>query len=329
MFYLLHGEDDYSRSSELAGMKAKLGDPSMVDLNTIVLDGQTAALDELMEACDTVPFLAERRLVIVKDLATRFERKSAPASEASEAEKTFLQRLRDYLGRLPATARLVFLESRSISKTNPIRKLVRDSEHGHERKFAPPRGAALNRWIADRVRERGGQIEPAAIRLLSAFVGNDTRLLDNEIDKLLTYVNGERPISEEDVRLLVSYVQEADVFEMVDALGRRDSRTAMGILRRLLDNGQAPLYLLHMITRQFRILLRVKQLQARGTSTTDIKGLLGLHPYVVEKMVKQSPNFSIPQLEDIYHRLLEIDVAIKTGEMEPPIALGIFVTEIQ
>jgi len=329
MFYLFHGEDEYSRSLAIAKMKARLGDPTTVDLNVTLLDGKKATLDELMHACDTVPFLAEKRLVIVNDLAARFEPKAARRKGESEQDRAFLQALGEYLSRLPESARLVFLERKKISRGNPIHGLALSGARGYVKEFRPPKGRAVNHWIANRVQEKGGRIEPGAINLLGAFVGNDLRLLGQEIDKLLTYTGGERPIREPDVQSLVSYVQEADIFQMVDALGKRDTRQAMELLHRLLEDGQPPLYLLYMITRQFRILLRVKELLGKGTSAADIKGLLRLHPFVVEKTVKQAPNFSTAQLEAIYHRLLEIDLAVKTGAMEPRLALKVFVTELE
>ncbi len=329
MFYLLHGEDEYSCSLTLAKMKTRLGDPTTVDLNMTFVDGRKATLDELICACDTVPFLAEKRLVIVNDLAARFESQAAGRKAWSEQDRSVIEGLREYLSRLPETARLVFLEQQRISKRNPIYKLALNSEHGYVREFSPPRGRALNRWIADRVQEKGGRIEPGAVDVLAGFVGNDLRLLDREIDKLLTYTEEERPIRERDVQLLVSYVREADVFQMVDALGKRNSRAAMKLLQRLLEDGQPPLYLLHMIIRQFRILLRIKELLGKGTSATDIRALLGLHPFVANKMMKQAPNYSIAQLEAIYHRLLETEVTVKRGAMEPRLALDVFVTELR
>lgn len=328
MFYLLHGEDEYSRSRELARMKAKLGDSSSVDLNTSVLDGRELTLDELVFACDTVPFMGQKRLVIVNGLATRFESQAARAKESAE-ESGFLQRLSEYLTHLPETTRLVFVERKSIKRNNPIHRLAANSECGYVRNFTPPRGQSLNRWIAGRVKEKGGHIESGAIHLLATFVGNDLQLLEHEIDKLQTYTLGERPIKERDVQLLVSYVQEANIFHMVDALGKRDTRRAMSLLHKLLEDAQHPLYILRMIIRQFRILLQIKELLAKGTSTADIRTLLRLHPFALDKMLKQAPNFSIAQLEVIYHRLLEIDAAVKTGEMEEKLALGMFVTELQ
>lgn len=329
MFYLFHGKDEYSRSVELASLKAKLGDPTTVDLNTTVIDGKKATLDELTFACDAAPFLAEKRLVIVNDLAARFEAPRGEASEGSEQATAFLQPLEEYLDHLPETTRLVFVERSQIKESNPIHKCASKSDRGYVRKFTPPKGGALDGWITKRVREKGGQIEPRAVHLLATFVGDDLRLLDQEIDKLLTHVGEERPIAKGDVELLVSYVREADIFEMVDALGRRDSRRAMKLMHQLLEDGQHPLYLLHMITRQFRILLQIKELLARGTAQQDIRALLSLHPWVVGKMMRQAPRFSMAELEAIYHRLLELDVAVKTGEMEERLALTLFVGEMQ
>lgn len=327
MFYLFHGEDEYRRSLELETMKAKLGDPTTVDLNTTELSGRRLSQDELVFACDALPFLAEKRLVVVHDLAARFERKAGATRSRPEQESAFLKRLEEYLNTLPDTTRLVFVENRKIGARNPVHRIVSKSEQGYEREFTPLRAGELSRWIVEEVTEKQGQIDPAAVSLLAAHVGNDLRLLDHEIEKLLTYVGGERPITAADVERLVSYVQEANIFHMVDALGRRDTRRAMELVEKLLDDGQHPLYLLRMITRQFRILLQIKELLAKGTSSADMRALLGLHPFVVEKTTKQAPNFSLSQLEAIYHRLLELDVAVKSGEMEHRLAINVFVTE--
>jgi len=175
------------------------------------------------------------------------------------------------------------------------------------------------------VRKKGGQISPAAIEELAAFVGNDLRLLDQEIEKLVVYVDQARPISEEDVRLLVSYVQEANIFEMVDALGQRDGQRAAQLLHQLLDEGEHPLALLGMIVRQFRIIIQVKELSERGLREQAIAARLRLHHFVVKKAMRQAMNFSMEQSEAIYRQLLETDVAIKTGQMDEVLALDMLV----
>jgi len=316
MFYLFHGEDEFSRSETVADFKKKMGDPGLVELNTIVFDGRKVTLGELQHACDSVPFMAERRLVIVEGLLTRLEPKG---------QKEYLERLTQYLKHLPETTRLVFVENKSIGKSNPVHRLALADERGHVKEFKPPQRRELNHWIEERARKKGGQIIAAAVETLAAFVGNDLRLLDQEIEKLVVYVDGARPISEDDVRLLVSYVQEANVFEMVDALGQRDAQRAAKLLHQLLDAGEHPLGLLGMIVRQFRILIQVKELSERGLSQQKMAARLKLHPFVVKKTSRQAMNFSTEQLETIYRRLLETDVAIKTGQMDAVLALDMLV----
>ena len=315
MFYLFHGEDEFSRSETLAAFERRMGDPGLAELNTTIFDGSKVSLDELQHACDSVPFMAERRLVIVDGLLTYLEPKGRERT-LSDWQKEYLEKLTQYLQRLPETTRLVFVEGRIISERNPVHRLALADEGGHVREFKPPHRRELNRWIEERVRNKGGQISPEAAETLAAFVGNNLRLLDQEIEKLAVYVDGGRPISKDDVRLLVSYVREANIFEMVDALGQRDGQRAARLLHQLLDEGEHPLALLGMIVRQFRILIQVKELNARGLSQQDIASRLRLHRFVVRKVVRQAMNFSMEQLETIYRRLLETDVAIKTGRMD-------------
>ena len=324
MFYLFHGEDEFSRSETLADFKKKMGDPGLVELNTTVFDGSRVTLDELQHACGSVPFMAERRLVIVEGLLTRLASKGK--GEALSAwQKEYLEGLTQYLKHLPETTRLVFVEDRPINKSNPVHRLALADERGHVREFEPPQKKKLNRWIEKRVKKKGGKISAAAVETLAAFVGSDLRLLDREIEKLSIYVNGAHPINEDDVRLLVSYVQEANVFEMVDALGQRDGQRAARLLHQLLDDGEHPLALLGMIVRQFRIMIQVKELSERGLSQKDIVARLKLHPFVVKKTMRQAGNFSMEQLETIYRKLLETDVSIKTGKVDGVLALDMLV----
>lgn len=323
MFYVFHGEDEFSRAEALAEMKAKMGDPSMTSLNTTVFDGRKITLAELIHACDAVPFLGERRLVIVEGLLTRLE--PPKRGKITQEARAFIEGLQEYLRRLPESTRLVFLEPRSLAKDNPILKLAQKEKRGYAKEFKPPRRGELNWWITQRVKSKGGDILPSAVTELAAFVGNDLRLLDQEIEKLITYVGGGRPITEKDVRLLVSYAQEANIFQMVDALGHRNRRRALTLLHELLDGGQPPAYLLAMITRQFRILMQIKELSQGGASKEEIRARLGLHPFVVDKGLEQARNFSTSQLEAIYRRLLETDTAIKTGRTEPTLALDLLI----
>ncbi len=313
-FYVFHGDDEFTRAEVLAEFKRKLGPPDTVDLNTTFLDGKSLTLGELRHACDAIPFLVEKRLVIVAGLLGRLT-----------AREKLSQDLADYLPRLPETTRLVFVEEKSLPAKHPILRLAQQQERGYVKRFDPPDEKALPRWVEERVRKHGGEIEPQAARQLAAVVGADLRLLDQEIVKLVTYANAERVIAKQDVDTLSPYAQAAVIFDLVDALGRREGSTAARTLHRLLEAGEHTLGLLGMIVRQFRLLIQVKELKARGANKSAIARSLGLHPFPAGKLYDQATGFTAAQLETVYRHLLDTDVAIKSGEIEAEAALDMLV----
>ena len=161
---------------------------------------------------------------------------------------------------MPDTARLFFLESKALPKRHPVLKLAQSSEAGHVKTFEVPRGNQLARWVRTKVKQAEAEIEPRAVQALCTFVGDDLYQLNQEIEKLAAYTDGQRAISFEDIQLLTPHARQASIFDMVDALGQRDGKTASRIYHTLLDAGDHPLALLAMITRQFRLLIQVKEL---------------------------------------------------------------------
>jgi len=322
MFYVFHGDDEFSRAEALADFKTRMGDPVMADLNTTLFDGRKTTFGELHHACDTVPFMARVRLVIVENLLARL---GAGQRRGGKGDQAFLEALLEYLPRLPETTRLAFVDDQALSDTHPVVRLAQAEKRGVVREFRAPdeKSGGLERWLLERAQKKGGQIEPRAAHELAAYVGRNLRLLDQELEKLVVYVDGQRPITVQDVHRLVSYVHEADIFEMTDALGRRDGLRASRLLHQMLDDGHDPLYLLGMIVRQFRIMIQVKDLAERGVHPNDIPARLGIKPFPARKGLSQAAQFSMPQLEAIYHKLWESDLAIKTGRLEPQLALDL------
>ena len=329
MFYILHGEDEFSRAEQVAAFKEKIGDATVRDFNVTVLDGRKVTLAELRYAADSVPFLADKRLVVVEGLLSRLSAgrgRGSDDGEPSGAAKEFQAALLEYLPQAPESTRLVFVESRMLPASNPALKLAAAQPGKTILAFDLPKNVAG--WIDKRVKHHGGAIEAKAAAKLAQLIGGDLRRLDSEIQKLVTYVNAARPIREEDVMRLVPASIEASVFDLVDALGRREGRRAMRELHRLLDLGESPLGLLAMIARQFRLLIQVKELQAMSVPAPEMAKALGQHPFVVEKIGQQTRNFSLEQLERIHAHLLDLDVSIKTGEVSDALALDLLVAEL-
>lgn len=331
MFYILHGQDDFGRDEELGRLRNKMagGDRAMADLNTTILDSQKLTLGELRHACDSIPFMADRRLVIVHGLLARLS-STGRNNEQPAWKREWLQELVEYLPHLPPTTRLIFVENRALKSSHPILRLAeeeRKRRRGFVKLFELPQDRHLPAWIDRRAQAKGANLSSEATRLLAVLVGNDLRLLDQEIDKLYLYA-GERQITTQDVRALVSRARQESIFDLVDCVGRRETDRALVLLHRMLDAGEAPLYLLAMLARQIRILIQVKDLQGRGLGKNEIAGELRLHPYVVEKGMAQAWNFSLSQLEAAHHNLVETDWAIKTGRLEDVMALDLLVVNL-
>ena len=344
MFWLLHGEDEFRRSEFLTKLKTGLGDPTTVEINTTVLDGRRVTLSEIIHACSAIPFLGTSRLVIVDGLLTHLGRakkqskrnkKGRSSKDITASANSTLKDLKEFLGRLPDTTVLVFVENQSLPSGHPLRSLTQgDSAVGKVREFrlfsASRRDGPdqLSRWIKDRARSKGVELSSDLVNILATYVGYDLRLMDQELEKLSVYAADTGKVSAADVRRLVPYVREADIFEMVDALGRRNTQKATVLLHRMLDEGKAPLYLLTMIVRQFRIMIQVKELNALGFNVAESAKQLRLHEFVVKKSLAQAQNFSFDQLSRIYDSLAESDAAIKTGKMNETLALDLLIAEV-
>lgn len=320
-FYVLHGDDEFSLRAQVQSIRTQMSDPATGDLNTSVLDGKAHTVPEVIAAVSAMPFLSDKRLVIVEGMLSWLSR-----SNAGKTGRAQLQELADELPHLPESARLVFVEPQTLSERHAILKLAKTDPGGYHKAFNPPRDATS--WIINQARNAyETDIERSAANALATVIGTDLRAADNELAKLAAYVDGERAITEQDVALLTQYVAEANIFEMVDALGRRDGPTATRLLHRLLDD-QAPLALFGMITRQFRLLILAREFLNDGGTPPQIGKAIGVHPFVGEKIGKQVRAFTLGQLEAIYHYLLETDVGIKTGKVDDELALDLLIAGI-
>ncbi len=346
MITLIHGPAELLRAEALARIQAEIApDPELATLNTVRLDSRTVTPQALQNACDTLPFLAERRLVIVENLLARLsgqgkrqDKTSQPdveEAESSEADepsadlrgqaKAFLA----YLAQVPASTELVLMEADSASGAG-LRKIQELARGGQARIVLceKPRKNELPDWIRNRARLRGIKLDAAAVQDLADFVGDDLRQLDQELVKLGDYAAG-RTVTRNDVRALVSATRAANVFELVDALGLGDGPTAGRLMYRALHiDGEPPLRLLAMIARQYRLLIQVKALQAQGARPPEIAQALNLGEWAVPRFIGQAHRHTFDRLERAMERILAADEAIKTGRLTDHEALDVLLAEL-
>ena len=335
MFYILcgtrYGTDEFSLHEELERIKDGLGDREALASNTTVFDGKQVGFNQLMDACMAMPFLGTHRLVIVEGLLGRFsggEEEGGVEGEVKKKGKKDIgewKGLKERVGEMAPTTVLVLIEG-DVNRNSALFKAI--APLAQVKQFSFLSGKALENWIRGRVGQGGGKISLGAVKLLAELVGQNLWMLASEIDKLLLYTEG-RPIEEEDVRGVVSYAKEANVFTMVDALVDGHAARAASLLHRSLDEGDTAPYLLVMITRQLRLLVQAKELSLQHCKYPEIKSRLGVvNDFVLNKALEQGRHYTMERLEQVYHKLVETDVAIKRGWLKGDMALDLLVAEL-
>lgn len=328
---ILHGEDEFAIAERVAELKAEMGDPSTASLSIAELDGRSVSLSDLREVCDAMPFLTPQRLVIVRGLLARLTGKSEDGDDApTGSTQEFGDGLVAYFESLPDTASLVLAENKPINERSRILKAASGVKGAEVRKLDLPRGSELIKWIMRRAQAAGGEFTPAGAEALAAAVGDEPRMLANEIEKLLAYANWQRPVDKADVERLTPAAGEAVIWDLVDALGARNAQLALNKFHSLLAMpSQDQFAIFGMIVRQFRMLLQTKEIVEKGGTTSEVMKTLELKSaFPAEKYVRQCRNFTMAQLETVYRRLLDLDLTLKTGGSDDTTAIDTFIVTL-
>ena len=317
--FFFYGNDEFAVRKQAEKFGAMFSDPTTADMNTSRLDARTTNENELTNAVGAMPFLAPQRLVILENVSKKYT--------GLEGHKKFVA----FLETVPESTKLVLIDPDEIKERDVaahwlVKWTVKAGAKAKSQGFMLPRQREMPGWIAAETKRQGGQIEPAAAARLAEMTGEETRQAAQEITKLLTYVNYAHAIGIEDVEAVSIVTATVDVFELVDALGAQNAKLAQKLFHRLLEEKDA-FETFGMIVRQFRLLLIAREVIDEGGALPDVTEALGLHPFVAEKAFKQARAFSMETLESIYHRLLAMDEAAKTGVMPLDMALDTFIVE--
>jgi DNA polymerase-3 subunit delta len=329
--YLLLNADEYLTGRRLAELKAGMGDPELAGLNTVELGPSQVDPVRLLAEAALMPFLAEKRLLIVRGYLDSLDKRMAASKSPSSAAFGEAAELLTRLPQAPESCDLVFVDSAVDKRRGLYKGFTLPAANGQpDRKIAgldalvkskavqlvdlpTPDAKALPGWIQQHARQRQIAIQPDAVALLANFAGRNLRQIDNELEKLSLYAFG-RPITAQDVRAMVADASEEMIWNLTDGLCQRNPGKAMHALRELRRNDQAPLALLGSISRQYRLLIQVKTMQDRGVRGADqIATELGEKPFPVQKAQQLAGLYSFAELDAIMDQLLETDMAMKTG----------------
>lgn len=331
--HLLRGDDELAIQQYIEEIKHSLGDAAMVEMNTTRLDGTSYREEDLSSAAFAMPFLAEKRLVILTHPLSRLTNK--------DLQDRFLK----LLERIPETTLLLLVlkdtwrYKRSKSGgwevdwgiLKPNHWLIKWSQTSGGRALLVdlklPQQKNMAEWIQKKAREMGGQFKPAAAETLAEMVGTDTSQAVQEIEKLLTYVNFQAAVETVDVKKLTASGLQSNVFDLLDAVSDGNPAVAVKNLEGLLEQSD-PANLFYLLVRQFRLLLQAREILDEGGSVSNIQAELNQPSFVAEKIQRQARRFNMAELEDIYHKLLTLDEEMKTSQITPLLGIQLLVAEV-
>lgn len=304
--YLLFGEEAYLKKQyrdKLMRAVAAEGDT----MNVTSFEGKDINEGELIDLAETLPFFAERRVILVE-------------------ESGFFKHTRDmltaYLSEINASACFIFVES-EVDKRSKAFKTIK--KYGTVVEFAVQDEALLTRWILGRIGKEQKKIARPVLQLFLGRTGSDMSRIDRELEKLLCYTIGRDVIEAGDVEAVVTEQLENKIFAMVDAIAGHNKGKALELYEDLLALKEEPMRILYLVIRQFRVLLRVKELTGKGYGSFDIAKKEGIPEFAVRKNQSQAKSFTQEQLMQALWEGAAAEEDVKTGRMNARIAAEVFI----
>jgi DNA polymerase-3 subunit delta len=311
MIIFLYGPDTYRSKQKLNEIVEHYKKIHKSGLNLKFLDLKEKSFSDFKNECQSASMFKEKKLIVLKN-----------ASFNKEFKEQFLEKIKEFSS---FEEIILFFEEGEISKDDiffqEIKKVAKFQE------FKPLDVFRLKFWIKEEFKKYNSRIEEGAINKLIEFVGNDLWQMENEIKKLAAFKNGGE-VNQRDVENLVTPNLEANIFKTIDFIAKGDKKKALKSLKSHLEKGEKFSYIFSMIKFEFRNLLMIKDLVEKRTSIFNIRRQTNLHPFVIEKSLPLVKKFQLEELKKIYQKIFELDLAIKSGKIEPETALTFFISQI-
>ena len=312
--YLLYGEETYfTRQIEQAVIKAVLA-PDEMDMNLVTLEREPTA-NELMALVETVPFMGGKNVIVVRGTSLFRPRKTSSGEEA-EAVDNADERLLELIANIPDYAHVIFSTIDKVDKRRKLFKMV--EKHGTTVEVAHLKAKDMRGWLNSKLAELNKKMASDAIEYFLGIVSIMSKVslgfLYNELEKIALFTGKKTTISQQDLVEIMSAIPEISVFSMIDAVSQKQVGKALQLIGEQIQAGEHPLKLISLLARQVRMMWQAKDMAERGYSSRDIAEKLGLVPFIGEKMLKQSGNFTVEILKQTMMSLATADHDLKSGK---------------
>ena len=306
--YLLYGEEAYLKKLyKNRFVKAMV--PEGDTMNYRYFEGKNTNPKEIIDLAETLPFFAERRLIVLEN--TGFLKNATPE-------------LAEYLKNMPETTYMIFVES-ELDKRGKLYKAIKEKGHIVELKRQDEK--TLIRWILGMAKKEKLQMSEAAVRYLLAKTGNDMENLGQELEKLFCYCMNHTEITAADIDEICTTQIGNHIFDMVDAVAAKEQKKALDYYYDLLALKEPPMRILYLLTRQFKLLLEVKDLVGKRYDKSSIAKTVGLHPFVAGKYMQQCRTFEKKELRNILEEAVDTEEMVKTGRLNDVMSVELFIVK--
>ena len=319
--YLLFGPEEYLINLYMKEFEKAIVTPTFKEFNHHVLEGRDAA-DRLIGLCETIPVMSNKKLVVAKETGLFAEAETKNKKDKSHAGLGGM--LMEYLREKPKEAHLIFIE-REVNKKSRMFKAV--EELGMCVEFAYQKEQDLARWAMGMFHTHDVRISKGDAEYLVNSCPPDMTGIINEVNKLIDYAGSDNIIKHEDIDDICIKTLQSKVFDMIDAITRKDSAKAYELLDDMLVLKEPIQKISVLVARNFKNLLYIKEMRAKGYSPERISKETGMQNFVVNKYIRHSGAFSLEQLKNAVKDCLEIDVRVKTGRADPRLALETFISK--
>lgn len=305
--YLLYGEEAYLRKQYKDRLKtAIVGDDTM---NYHYYEGKNINLGEIIDLAETMPFFAQKRLIVI---------------ENSGLLKSGGEQLAEYLSNPTETTFFVLVEV-EVDKRCKLYKTVQSK--GSVVEFGEQDEATLKRWILGMMKKEGKNISHSTLNYLLEKTGTDMENIRKETEKLFCYCMEKDSIEIVDVDEICVRRLSSHIFDMVSAIADKKQEKALELYYELLALKEPPMRILFLIARQFNLLMQVKELHKKGFQNKAIGEKVGLPGFIAGKYVTQSSRFSKEDLRGAVEACVEAEEAIKTGKMNDNMSVELLIIQ--
>lgn len=303
--YLLCGEEAYLKKQYKDKLKRAMADPDD-SMNFSAYEGKGINPKEVIDLAETLPFFADRRVILI---------------ENSGFFKNSCEELAEYIPQVPETTHFIFVED-EIDKRSKLYKAVKNA--GKIVEFTSQTEELLTRWVLTRIKKEGKNITGSVMQLFLNKVGNDMGNIDRELEKLLCYCMEKEVIEAADVEAVTTEQTTNKVFDMVNAIAEHNQRKALDLYYDLLTLKEPPMRIMYLISRQFQILLNIKDMSGKGFDNAAMAKNAGIPPFAVRRNLSQAKGFTIQQLKQAIRDGVDYEEAVKTGRMNDQMAVELF-----